>query len=141
VLIFQVFTFENLSPWNCFVRSFKIIKGHFAKTVGLMVILFIFTYWLLPIGVTIVFAAIADFAALLVPWVETLPLDGVYLILQRANILISPLDIAGFFVNNIIVFAAIGLTLPLRSVCWTLWYKVLTEDKHEKKKKQRVEAN
>jgi hypothetical protein len=140
VLIFQVFIFEEkVSPIGCFIKSFQLIKGRFAKTFGLMLILFIFTYWLLPAGVSVLFEAFSLMGILtagFTSWVDVLPIDALYLLFQRINIIISPVDIAGFMSNNVIAFIVIGLTLPLRSICWSLWYKNLAEPVQENKKRK-----
>jgi hypothetical protein len=131
ILIFQVFTFEEkTSPIGCFVRSFRIIKGNFAKTFGLALLLLAFTYWLLPAGVKILveaFSLVSFLTTTLTPWVETLPLDAFYLIMQKARVVLAPGDVSGMLVNNTVGTIVVGFTLPLRSVCCSLWYKKLAE--------------
>ena len=48
---------------------------------------------------------------------------------------ITPLMIANEIWASAVLFAVAGLTLPMRSICWTLWYKNLSENKSEKKTK------
>ncbi len=139
-LIFQVFSFEQASPFDCFIKSFQLIKGHFWVSAGLLLILFLFTYFLLPSGVSVVFAAVsvaAKMTAALLPWAEALPLDWVYLLLQKAGIVISPEHIARVCNEGIIGMLVVGFTLPLRSICCVLWYKGLNEQggKNASKKK------
>lgn len=120
ILIFQVFTFENdLSPVGCFKRSYQLIQGNFARTSLLAVILGIFTYYLLPLGVSVVFADanLTPFLdSMFNSWIATLPLEPVYRYIPAAAIV-------GMLVNSFISFIVVGMTLPLRSICWSLWYK------------------
>lgn len=135
ILIFQVFTFENgLSPIGYFRRSFQIIRGNFARTFILMFLLFVITYYLISSGISVLF----DYFNLteplskgLEPWVLTLPIEP----LEPYKV--TPIKIASSLVTNIAMFIAIGFTLPLRSICWTLWYNnlndtVINEDKAKK---------
>lgn len=121
ILIFQVFTFENgLSPAGYFKRSFDIIKGHFAATFVLMLILVIFTYVLLSSGLSVIFDYLNWTNVLskgLEAWAFTLPIEP----LEPYGI--TPAIIGKSILDNIILFVTIGFTLPLRSICWTLWYK------------------
>lgn len=136
ILIFQVFTFENgLSPVGYFKRSFEIIKGNFARTFILMLILLIFTYFLLPSGLSVVFDYLnltdklsKGFEA----FAFTLPIEK----LEPYGV--TPMLIGKSLFNQLIAFIVIGFTLPLRSICWTLWYNNLAEpvenSKTQKKK-------
>jgi len=143
VLIFQVFSFggnkeENLrvSPVYCFKQSFSLVKGHFFSTAGLAIILFLFTYYLLPQGVSVLLKAPGWF----VFWVDKLPLDAAYIIFQKANFILTPEIIANYFLNIISAGVVIMLTLPLRSICWALWYKNLSEPIPIPKKSRRKET-
>lgn len=148
VLIFQVFTFEpDKSPVGCFKKSFNIIKGNFRKTCGLMLLLLIFTYWVLPETVKFLFDAakiIALFAIPLDGWASQFPIDEINKLLMRSPTAyqITSLLIARFAVSAFLGYAVIGLTLPLRSICWALWYKMLNkgEAKLDKKILNRAEA-
>ncbi len=132
VLIFQVFTFEeDVSPSGCFKRSLMLIKGNFARTLAIMVVLFALTYYFLEIGVSVIFDAlkISDFFyGILEGWASTIPVDSINSILAMGgSTQITPLDISKSVVQQIIFFLVVGFTLPLRSIVWTLWYKVLGE--------------
>ena len=138
ILIFQVFTFENgLSPLGYFKRSFEIIKGHFAATFVLMLILVIFTYFLLSSGLSVIFDYLnltQSISKSIEAWVFTLPIEP----LEPYGI--TPAKIAELILDNIVLFITIGFTLPLRSICWTLWYNnfaepVVQPSKTVKKKK------
>ena len=137
VLIFQVFTFENgLSPIGYFRRSLQIIKGNFARTFLLMTILVLLTYYLLASGLTVIFDYLNWTQPLskgLENWVLTLPIEP----LEPLGI--TPAKISLMIVQNIIMFVAVGFTLPLRSICWTLWYNNLNDiesDEIQKPKKK-----
>ena len=132
ILIFQVFTFENgLSPVGYFRRSFELIKGKFARTFLLMALLGLFTYVLLPSGLSVIF----DYLNLTTilskgfeSWAFTLPLEQV----ERFGI--TPTIVASNMVKELVFFIAIGFTLPLRSICWTLWYNNFAEPIEKTKK-------
>lgn len=126
VLIFQVFTFENgLSPFGYFRRSFELIKGHFLRTLILLVVLSVLTYCLIPTGLSVLFDATnitKFFSKYFEIWALTLPIDS----LERYGI--TPINIADMMVEQFAFFIAVGFTLPLRSICWTLWYNELNNN-------------
>lgn len=130
ILLFQVFTFESgLSPIGYFRRSFELVKGNFLRTFILMIILFVLTYCLIPKGLNVVFDA-AKVTTILSkgfePWVFTLPIEP----LEPYGV--TPLKIAEMCVSQVAFFIAVGFTLPLRSICWSLWYNnLLTSDSVE----------
>lgn len=133
ILIFQVFTFENgLSPIGYFKRSFELIKGKFGKTFLLMAILALFTYYLLPAGLSVIFDYLNLTNALskgFEAWAFTLPLESV------EQFGITPSIVGENMVKELIFFLGIGFTLPLRSICWTLWYNNFAEPVEKKPKK------
>ena len=141
ILIFQVFTFENgLSPIGYFRRSLQIIKGNFARTFLLMTILVVLTYYLLTSGLSVVFDYFnwtQPLSKSLESWVLTLPIEP----FEKFGI--TPAIIASNLISNIIAFIVIGLTLPLRSICWTLWYNNLNDfipEEEPKKAKKKPSA-
>lgn len=129
VLIFQVFTFEkDVSPLGCFRRSLELLKGRFGRTFMLLAILTILTYYLLSSGVSVLF----DFAKLtnilaeiFEGWASTLPLEQINAVLEPFKMSLTPVMISKEIVGQLILFVVVGFTLPLRSICWTLWYKNL----------------
>lgn len=125
ILIFQVFTFEEeISPIGCFKKSFEIIKCNFAKTAILAIILLIFTFNLLPSGLSVIFdyLNLTNFLSkAFESWAYTLPLEPL------EGFGITPSVIGKTLVGEMILFITIGFTLPLRSICWTLWYKNFSE--------------
>ena len=126
ILIFQVFTFENgLSPIGYFRRSLQLVKGNFARTFLLMAFLVIFTYYLLTSGLGVIFDALdltKNCAKVFETWAYTLPVEY----LEKYGI--TPAIIGQEVVKQIIFFVVVGFTLPLRSICWTLWYNNLASD-------------
>lgn len=132
VLIFQVFTFEeDVSPSGCFKRSLMLIKGNFARTLAILVILFAITYYFLEQGVSVIFDAlrITQFLLGLFEGISSLvPVDGINSVLAvSGGVQITPLDISHSIIDQIIFFLVIGFTLPLRSIVWTMWYKNLSD--------------
>ncbi len=137
VLIFQVFTFENgLSPVGYFKRSFEIIKGKFSKTFILMAILFIFTYILLSSGMSVIFDYL-NFTNILSKifenWSYSLPLE----IVEKYGV--TPAVVGTQMTKSLILFLTVGFTLPLRSICFTLWYNNLSEPVKVEKPKRKVQ--
>ena len=138
ILVFQVFTFENgLSPVGYFKRSMFLIKGKFGRTFLLMAILTIFTYVILVSGLGVLFDAFNwtnPLAKMFEAWAYTLPIDP----LEQYGV--TPSVIGTELVKQLIFFLAIGFSLPIRSICWTLWYNELAseDDPVVKKPKKRV---
>lgn len=126
ILIFQVFTFENgLSPIGYFRRSLQLVKGKFARTFLLMTLLVVFTYYLLTSGLGVVFDALnltEKCAKIFENWAYSLPVEH----LEKFGV--TPAIIGQEVVKQIIFFIVICFTLPIRSICWTLWYNNLASD-------------
>lgn len=138
ILVFQVFTFENgLSPVGYFKRSMFLIKGKFGRTFLLMAILTIFTYVILVSGLGVLFDAFNwtnPLAKMFEAWAYTLPIDP----LEQYGV--TPSVIGTELVKQLIFFLAVGFSLPIRSICWTLWYNELASEDEPvvKKTKKRV---
>lgn len=138
ILVFQVFTFENgLSPVGYFKISMFLIKGKFGRTFLLMAILTIFTYVILVSGLGVLFDAFNwtnPLAKMFEAWAYTLPIDP----LEQYGV--TPSVIGTELVKQLIFFLAIGFSLPIRSICWTLWYNELASEDEPvvKKPKKRV---
>lgn len=145
ILIFQVFTFdENVSAINCFKESLQLIKGKFARTAILLIIQGLILF-LVYHGLTVLFEVCRlneVLTRVFSNWAMSLPLDRINAIYQNFNILITPDMIAKYILSNMTGFIALGFTLPLRSISWTLWYKNLaaftenTERQPQKKQKK-----
>lgn len=134
VLIFQVFALEdNLSIFECFKRSFNLIKGNFAKTFLMMVFWYVFCSLILThITIRIINLVHLEtfFKSIFESWALMIPLEHLNNVLGRNNMaLISGLEIATVILMTFITFIINGFTLPLRSICWTLWYKNLSGEK------------
>lgn len=148
VLVFQVFTFEpDKSPIGCFKKSLGIIRGHFWKTLALMILLWLFTYILFPELVKALFDLgnlITFFAIPLDGWARQFPIEefNKYLLTTPAAFQLTSLWIAKATVEGFLGYSVICLTLPLRSICWALWYKSLNkaESKLDKRILERAEG-
>ncbi len=133
ILIFQVFTFEpDKSPFACFQKSLSIIKTNFARTVGLMALIGGLTYFVIPelIKFLLDFGHLLSF--IVIPfdiWASQFPIDDINLLLGKTPTAfqISSLWIAKTLVSSSLGYIVICFTLPLRSICWSLWYKNLNK--------------
>lgn len=141
ILIFQVFTFEeDLSVGGYFRKSFDLIRGNFARTVALVLILVVLTFYLIPMGFNVVLD-ILNLRNLLtdaiIPFVSNLPLDSYNQMFSNLNIPpVTPDMLAKSILEQSVFLVAFGFTLPVRSICWTLWYKILGEKKDKKSSKK-----
>lgn len=147
-LVFQVFTFEpDKSPIACFQKSATIIKGNFARTVGLLVLVGGLTYWIIPEAVRFLFdfANIIGFFAIPVDGLAAqLPIEGINQLIIKTPMAyqITSLMVAKFVVTSLLSYIVSSLLLPLRSICCALWYKNLNkaEVKLDKKILDRAEG-
>lgn len=135
ILIFQIFTFEpDLSIWECYKKSFVLVKGDWGRTFSLMLILAFFSIFIITQGITVVFdylnltksvCSIFDFIG------KLLPLHTINHAFSYARL---PYNITVEMISNWIFVTILscivaGLTLPIRSICWSLWYKNLSDIK------------
>lgn len=135
ILIFQIFTFEpDLSIWECYKKSFVLVKGDWGRTFSLMLILAFFSIFIITQGITVVF----DYLNLTKPVCSIFDFIGKLLPLHTINHAFSyarlPYNITVEMVSNWIFVTILscivaGLTLPIRSICWSLWYKNLSDIK------------
>lgn len=134
ILVFQVFTFEpDLSITDIFKRSFLLVKGNWARTFILMAVLGFFSMYILTEGITVVFdyLNLTASASSIFNFISNLiPLDLVNKILVHANqpIITNEMVSKTIFVSVLGMIIS-GLTLPIRSICWSLWYKNLSDVK------------
>ncbi len=134
ILVFQVFTFEpDLSITDIFKRSFLLVKGNWARTFILMAVLGFFSMYILTEGITVVFdyLNLTASASSIFNFISNLiPLDLVNKILVHANqpIITNAMISKTIFVSVLGMIIS-GLTLPIRSICWSLWYKNLSDVK------------
>lgn len=135
ILIFQIFTFEpDLSIWECYKKSFVLVKGDWGRTFSLMLILAFFSIFIITQGITVVF----DYLNLTKSVCSIFDFIGKLLPLHTMNHAFSyarlPYNITVEMVSNWIFVTILscivaGLTLPIRSICWSLWYKNLSDIK------------
>ena len=145
ILIFQVFTFErNSTAIECFTKSFKLIKVNFISTVSLLLFVGLTTYFLMPKIAEFVleFLQIYKISIMVLDpiIVKSLPIEQWNSALSALNVpyLITSLEISKIIISSVISWLVISFTLPLRTICWTLWYKQLSIKEiksHSKKKK------
>ena len=134
ILVFQIFTFEpDLSITDIFKRSFLLVKGNWARTFILMAVLGFFSMYILTEGITVVFdyLNLTASASSIFNFISNLiPLDLVNKILVHANqpIITNEMISKTIFVSVLGMIIS-GLTLPIRSICWSLWYKNLSDEK------------
>lgn len=134
ILVFQIFTFEpDLSITDIFKRSFLLVKGNWARTFILMAVLGFFSMYILTEGITVVFdyLNLTASASSIFNFISNLiPLDLVNKILVHANqpIITNEMISKTIFVSVLGMIIG-GLTLPIRSICWSLWYKNLSDVK------------
>ena len=134
ILVFQIFTFEpDLSITDIFKRSFLLIKGNWARTFILMTVLGFFSMYILTEGITVVFdyLNLTESASSIFNFISNLiPLDLVNRILTHVNqpIITNAMISKTIFVSVLGMIIS-GLTLPIRSICWSLWYKNLSDVK------------
>lgn len=133
VLIFQVFTFEpDQSALGCFKKSMQIIKGNFWRTLGLIILLGLFTYCLLPelFKFLLNLVKIIEFLAIPIDvWASQLPIADINALLIQTPFAyqITSLWIAKTIVAAFLSYIVICFTLPIRSICWSMWYKNLNK--------------
>lgn len=134
ILVFQVFTFEpDLNISEIFKRSFNLVKGNWFRTFLILAFLSFFSIYIISQG----FAVIFDFLNLttlicgtLDEYTSLLPLEFVNDFLNYFNLQnITPAMISHVILSCVLTFLVMGLTLPIRSICWTLWYVNLSQMK------------
>lgn len=147
ILIFQVFVYEpDKSPIGCFKKSMAIIKGNFARTVGLIALLGVFTYWLIPDGIRYLFVLSNITSVLAIPFdfiTQKLPINEMNIMFRQFHLpyQVTSLIMAKAMVETLLGYALTCLTLPWRSISCALWYKNLNkgEAKLDKKILERAE--
>ena len=142
ILVYQVFTFEpDLNITNILKRSFLLVKGSWFRTLAILAILTFFSIFIITQGVIVIF----DFlnitnwiCSILDEYTSMFPLELVNEILEYCNLqIITPTMISHLILTSALSFVVAGLTLPIRSICWTLWYMVLS-DASAKKSSERT---
>lgn len=134
ILVFQVFTFEpDLTIPEIFKKSFLLVKGHWFRTFIIMAVLSFFSIFLITEGVSVIF----DYLNLTEPICKIFNFIGNALPLNYINRVLvhfhyEPLTakiISEWIFLTILGCIVAGMTLPIRSICWALWYKNLSDIK------------
>ena len=151
ILVYQVFTFEDeLSVKECFKRSYNLVKGDWARTFFLMIILWFFSIYIITEGVSVIFDCLhlTDKVCALFDFVgNNMPLEYFNKALRYINLQeITVNMVSKTIFMSVLTTIVAGLSLPIRSICCTLWYKTMTslkdgktEQKPKKQKKSKKE--
>ncbi|MBO7673242.1 hypothetical protein J6S88_07545 [bacterium] len=143
--VFQIFTFEqDKNGFDCIKRSFELVKRDFGKVLGILTILGIISFALTEI-VTIFSSKAVDTNRFLagysnlilnLDYLKNLNNEFANYAEYGIHFQISTEMISGLIFSAAVSFIVWGYTLPLRSVCWTLWYKKNANSGSEKKAKK-----
>ena len=136
ILVYQVFTFEpDLQLHDYFKRSFVLVRGNWLRTFILLLILIFFSIFIITEGITVIFDYLSlseKIYSCFTNITNLIPLDLTNKILVHLHMpLITPHLIAQWIWFSILAFVVTGLTRPIRSICWTLWYKSLAEKQRQ----------
>ena len=143
ILVFQVFIFEpDEGTFGCFKRSFEIIKGKFGWTLLLLIFIGVFSTNFLPWLAEKFFDFCKFLDYLIMPidsFVYLFPIDEIN---KNLSLNLTSLTISKSVLSMGISFIISGLTLPMRTICWGLWYKknVSAKSKIDKRILKRAES-
>lgn len=134
ILVYQVFTFEpDLNLSDIFKRSFILVKGNWFRTFLILAILSFFSIYIITQGFGVIFdyLNLTDWiCSILDEYTSLFPLDLLNDVLVYLNLSeITPTMISKFLLYSGLSFVVTGITLPIRSITWTLWYMNLAEQK------------
>jgi len=134
ILVYQVFTFEpELGLTDIFKRSFILIRGHWLRTLILMLILTFFSIYIITMGISVVFDYLnltEKICSMFNIISYQIPLDFVNKALVYLKMpIVTPDLISKSIFFTILSFIVTGLTLPIRSICWTLLYMVEVQNR------------
>ncbi len=134
ILVYQVFTFEDdLSIKECFKKSFYLVKGNWWRTFLLMFILWFFSIYIITEGVSVIFDCLhlTDKICSLFDFIgKNLELEYINKALRYLNkpeITVNLISKTIFM--SLLSTIVVGLSLPIRSICCTLWYNTLSSIK------------
>lgn len=153
ILVYQIFTFEpELAIPEIFQKSFTLIKGNWWRTFLLLAILTFFSIYIITEGITVIFDYInlTDKVSSIFNFISyQIPLDLVNkALVYFGKQIITPDMISKSIFYSVLSFIVTGLTLPIRSICWTIWYKNLsslngkttqTQKKTKRQKRDKIE--
>ena len=130
-LSFQVFALEEeKGAFDAIRTGINLVRGNFLKTMLLLILLGLFTYWLVPglisWGVEVgnlcgIFSYPVD------KYIQLLPLQDLNEMFAQLNISVNlkSYEIAKGIVLTVVSFAVTAFALPLRCLCCTQLYKEL----------------
>lgn len=130
-LSFQVFALEEeKGAFDAIRTGINLVRGNFLKTMLLLILLGLFTYWLVPglisWGVEVgnlcgIFSYPVD------KYIQLLPLQELNEMFAQLNISVNlkSYEIAKGIVLTVVSFAVTAFALPLRCLCCTQLYKEL----------------
>ena len=130
-LSFQVFALEeNKSAFKAIKTAINLIKYNFRRTALLLILLGIFSYWIIPGLVSWGFETsnlCGIFSYPVDKYVQLLPINIVNDILAQYNIpfVLKSYEIAKHIVLSTVSFMIIAFALPFRCICCTALYKEL----------------
>ena len=130
-LSFQVFALEeNKSAFKAIKTAINLIKYNFRRTALLLILLGIFSYWIIPGLVSWGFETsnlCGIFSYPVDKYVQLLPINIVNDILAQYNIpfVLKSYEIAKHIVLLTVSFMIIAFALPFRCICCTALYKEL----------------
>ena len=132
ILVYQVFTFEpDLEIHDYFKRSFILVRGNWLRTLILMLILAFFSIYIITEGISVIldYLNLTDkLCYIFTPITNAIPLEFTNKVLVYFKMSsITPNMISKSLLFSVLSFIVTGITLPIRSICWTLWYANLTE--------------
>lgn len=128
-LSFQVFALEEeKSAFDAIKSGINLVKCNFWKTALLLLVLGIFTYWLIPGLICWGFNTgnlTGFFSYPAEQYIKLLPLSDINNILAQSHIpyTLKSYEIAKNIVLTFVSIAVTGFSLPLRSICCTILYK------------------
>jgi hypothetical protein len=146
ILVFQVFVFEpEKSIFGCFQKSVTLIKGNFVRTLILAMLVGIFSYWAIPEVIKFLCNFLNITTLLAIPFdnfASQLPINNINALLAKTPTAyqINSLMISKFMVSQLLIYIVTSLTLPLRVICWGLWYKNLSKQETVNSKEQNVKS-
>ena len=132
ILVFQVFTFEDdLSVADIFRKSMNLIKGDWARTFLLTALLWFFSIFIVTEGATVIFdyLHLTDVLCSMFDFIgQSIRLD----LVNRVLIHLNMEEITVAMISKSVFVSLLGIviaefTLPIRSICWTLWYRDLAK--------------
>ena len=137
-LVFQVFIFEDLPTVDCFKKSSIYVQENFKKTTALILSVGALTYCIIPqiICTFLDVIKVKPFLSLFIAeGISTSSLYEINLMLSTVHQSpVTPESVSGFFVTSAIYVVTIQLLLPLRTICFCLWYKLYGKENDAVKK-------